>query len=157
MQEAQREISSLESKLEQLKRAPKETGPKGPDSTARLETMLRMAENEKAGMRDAIAYEQKRVAAVEQRYSALFRDIALKEREINDLKTALTKFKKGTPTGKPEPTTAPSAELALLVKQADQRESYYKQELQAAKEKQAELLKRISELVSSLKKSGKAA
>lgn len=61
---------------------------------AKLEATLRASESEKAALRENVAHEQKRVSIFEQKYSALYRDISLKDREINELKTAFHKLRK---------------------------------------------------------------
>lgn len=64
------------------------------EAISKLEAALRASESEKAALRENVAHEQKRVSIYEQKYSALFRDISLKDREINELKTAFHKLRK---------------------------------------------------------------
>lgn len=192
-------IRELESALEKSKKTSHEnaitgaqnSAPANQEALSRLEAMLRAAENEKNHLRETITHEQKRVTIFEQKYSSLYKDISLKEREINDLKAAFGKIRKEKSSVSTNQASSPeiSEKTSEKSKEADDRESTYKQELRKltfklesqekntkaiqnesaeklkmldqklkiAKAKEIELLKKIEDLMSSLKKAVKAA
>lgn len=196
---AEMRIRDLESKVEQLKKASAESslakssgaGGPGQETMVKLEAMLRAAENEKMQLRESVNYEQKRVSVLEQKYSSLYKDISLKEREINDLKAAFGKMRKdrSSQPAAPIPVTEEREKIAEKAKDMDDRDSAYKQELRklafkiesqekntraiqaeaaeklkmldqklkVAKAKEIELLKKVEDLMASLKKAVKAA
>lgn len=99
---SERKIRELESKIEQLKASLEESAqlknlqaqPGMQEAMARLEAMVRSAEAEKTTLRENIAVEQKRVASLEQKYSTLYKELSLKDRELNEIKGALNKMRK---------------------------------------------------------------
>jgi hypothetical protein len=162
------------------------------EAIVKLEGGLRAAENEKTQLNEKLTNEQKRVSILEQKYSALFKDISLKDKEINDLKAALVRLKKESTGGAASSAgkkDGASDGLTQKLKESESREAVFKQELrklafklenqekqvkavqaesgeklklleqklQDAKAKELELLKKIDDLSSALKKAAKAA
>jgi len=196
---ADKKILELEARLDSLK---KETADNSSskqnfgqaathDTLARLEGMLRASENEKSQLRESILHEQKRVALFEQKYSHLYKEISIKEREINDLKSTFAKMRKDQANKQlsQQASIEPEERSPDKTKEIEEREASFKQELRkltfkldsqekntkaiqneaaeklkmldvklkAAKAKEIELLKKIEELTSSLKKAAKVA
>ncbi len=99
---SEKKIRELEARIDVAKKESAEfsqarisnTHASGHDALAKFESMLRVAENEKSQLRETVTLEQKRVASLEQKYSLLHREISVKEREINDLKSSFSKMRK---------------------------------------------------------------
>jgi len=195
---AEKRIQELEARAEHARKESHEhsvsKGASSPlamqDALVKLEAMLRAAENEKSQLRETIAHEQKRVSIFEQKHSALYKELSLKDREVNELKTTFARIRKDQAIK--QSTQAASQETGDKIiekKESDDRESGLKQEvrkltfkldsqeknikaiqneaaekvkmldqkLKAAKVKEIELLKKIEDLMTSLKKAVKAA
>ncbi|RZA07546.1 MAG: hypothetical protein EOP11_07390 [Proteobacteria bacterium] len=201
-----RKVAELERRLEisanvqVAQAATKETSVVGsmaiPEGLAKLETGLKAAENEKNQLLEKLAREEKKVSAFEQKYSALYKDITQKDKELNELKGMLVKARKEQSAALAAAASASGGASATnidalnaRVKESEAREANSKQELrkmafkienhdknvkaiqaesvekiklleqklQGAKTKEVELLRKIDELSSALKKASKAA
>lgn len=161
------------------------------EAITKLEAGLRAAEQEKNSISDRLHQEQKRVSMYEQKYAQLFKDISAKDKEIQDLKQIMLKFRKehGIDDARPGAAGSQQGESPAKMKEFEQREAAMKQELrklqfkldnheknlkaqqqeaaekaklmeqklQTAKTRELELLKKIEDLSTALKKVAKAA
>lgn len=141
-QKYEKRIRELETRISDLRRAQHEktaadreqlASAVPTDSVRQLENLLRAAENERAQLRETIANEKRKATIIEQKYSALFRDNAQKERELLELKASVMKFRKDAAQAKAQTQDAPGAvdAAALLskLKEAEDRELHQKMEL----------------------------
>ena len=140
-----RKITELEKRLEQSQQsittqisAAKESSGASPvlqEAIAKLEAGLKAAENEKSQLLEKFAREEKKVAVFEQKYSALYKDLGQKDKELNEVKSMLIKARKeqsaalAAAAANNSGSGGSSAELAAKLKEADSRESAFKQEL----------------------------
>jgi len=65
-----------------------------PDNSGKLEAALKTAENEKNQLQEKLLREEKKVTAFEQKYSALYKEITQKDKELNEMKVMLVKARK---------------------------------------------------------------
>lgn len=136
---ADKKILDLESRLEVMKKeAAEQSAGKtssgqvpGYETLSKLEAMLRLSESEKGQLRETILHEQKRVSLFEQKYSHLYKEISVKEREINDLKSTFAKMRKDQANKQNSQTASGDIGDRSPEKQkdAEDRELSYKQEL----------------------------
>jgi predicted nucleic acid-binding Zn-ribbon protein len=142
-----RKIAELEKRLEHatsaqsfhaaaVKESITAANPAVPEALAKLEGGLKAAETEKAQLVDKLAREEKKVTAFEQKYSALYKEITQKDKELNELKTMLVKARKeqsaalaaaANANGSGGATNVES--LNAKVKEAETREAATRQEL----------------------------
>lgn len=102
------------------------------ETIGKLEASLRFSEQEKNQLQEKVQQEQKRLSMYEQKYSVLFKDIAAKDKEIQDLKASLLKMRKEhgiEDKGAGGAAAAQGSELAAKLKEYEQREAALKQEL----------------------------
>lgn len=187
------QASQTQAQAQSSQKASEATSAAGLQETiGKLEAGLRLADQEKNQLQEKVQQEQKRLAMYEQKYSLLFKDIAAKDKEIQELKASLLKMRKEHGIDENRPggnASAQGAELTAKLKDFEQREQALKQELrklqfkldsqeknlkaqqneagekaklmeqklQTAKARELELLKKIEELTSALKKAAKAA
>lgn len=101
---------------------------------SKLETSLRATENEKNQFAERVANEQKKVSIYEQKYSTLYKELGIKDKEIMDLKATLIKIKKEGTTNPASGATAGAKDSATdtsaaKIKELEAREGVLKQEL----------------------------
>lgn len=104
------------------------------ETITRLEQSLRASENEKNQLNERANREQKKVAVLEQKYTTLYRDIGVKDKELSELKAQLIKLKKEASTGAAEAKAAAASSGAqdnasAKLKESEAREFALKQEL----------------------------
>jgi hypothetical protein len=104
------------------------------ETIVRLEQALRAAENEKGQLNERASREQKKVTVLEQKYTTLYRDIGVKDKELSDLKAQLLKLKKEATAGAAEAKAAAASSGAqdgasAKLKESEARENVLKQEL----------------------------
>jgi hypothetical protein len=159
------------------------------EALLKMEASLRAVENEKNQVSERAANEQRKLALMENKYSALYKDIAAKDKEIKDLKSTVAKLRKDDLSKMSVVSMSANEGAESKLKELESRELLLKQEvrklafkldnheknvkaiqaesteksklmeqkLQAAKAKELELLKRLDELSSALKKASKVA
>lgn len=139
---AHKKISELEKRIEQLAavatqgNANKDNGAAAllQANVTKLEIALRAAENEKVQLNEKALNEAKKVTVYENKYSALYKELSSKDKEIGELKSNLLKLKKekSTKSNDANPSAAASAAtegLAAKLKETEAREAALKQEL----------------------------
>jgi len=104
------------------------------EAISKLETSLRAAENEKNQFAERASNEQKKVSAYEQKYSALYKELSIKDKEIIDLKATVLKIKKestanATSAAATGAKDAASEANTAKIKEFEAREGVLKQEL----------------------------
>lgn len=140
-----RKISELEKRVEQAQSsasmqlsAAKESAGSSPalqEAIGKLEAGLKAAENEKNQLLEKLTREEKKVTAFEQKYSALYKDLGQKDKELNEVKSMLIKARKeqsaalAAAAASSSGAGGSSAELAAKLKEADAKESAFKQEI----------------------------
>ncbi|RZA05085.1 MAG: hypothetical protein EOP11_13625 [Proteobacteria bacterium] len=107
-----------------------------PEAMAKLETGIKAAENEKTQLLEKLNREEKKVTAFEQKYSALYKDLTQKDKELNELKAMLVKARKEQSAALAAAASASGGAgasnidtLNAKVKDAETREAASKQEL----------------------------
>lgn len=140
-----RKIEGLEKRLEQantaqasilasVKEAPAAAGAGPGEALAKLEAGLRAAENEKASLAEKLVREEKKVSSFEQKYSALYKDLGQKDKEVNELKSMLVKARKEQSAALASAAAggagAPGTDaLTAKLKEAETKEAASRQEL----------------------------
>jgi chromosome segregation ATPase len=137
--QAGKRITDLESQLERLRDATKQASQAQaasssfatPELVAKLEGTLRSSENEKNQLRENIVIEQKRITMMEQKYSSLFRELSLRDREITELKAAVNKLRKDHAARQGRDGDSPDGkkDLAQHLREVEERETGHKQEI----------------------------
>jgi hypothetical protein len=124
------EAAALKKSL-QAASAPKEkdNSPALQETIGKLEASLRAAESEKSQLKENISNEQKKVTVFEQKYSNLYKDMMGKDKEINDLKSALLKVRKEQTSESAKAAGPAKDDASKLLKEAETKEAAAKQEL----------------------------
>lgn len=103
------------------------------EAITKLEQSLRAIENEKSQLNEKLSNEQKRVAIFEQKYTALYKDLSAKDKELNELKAIVFKMKKdqqaAATAASPTATAANNGNDAARAKESEARENALKVEL----------------------------
>lgn len=135
-------MAELEKQIEHLKSVRSQQAPVADtavtnslqEAIAKLEGSLRAAENEKNQQAERMSNEQKKVAALELKYTTLYKDLAGKDKEIGELKTVLIKIRKegtaGTSGAAGNAVKDAAAEANVIkLRETETRETALKQEL----------------------------
>ncbi|MGZ3706845.1 MAG: hypothetical protein ACXVA8_12525, partial [Bdellovibrionota bacterium] len=137
----ERRIHELEASLAKAKEnasheSPSRGGQNGGAMTemlAKMESTLRAAENEKNHLRDNATHEQRRATLLEQKYTNLYKELANKDRELNDLRNTVSRLRKDQNHDRSAKTASASEEakdnLLPKLKELEERESFFKQEV----------------------------
>jgi hypothetical protein len=136
---SEKRISLLETQIEHFKRGAQENvqaktahnSATLQDIVTKLEATLRASESEKLQLRETLAHDQKKHAMLELKYSSLYKENAQKEREVNDLKSAVNKLRREQTQKQQKQAEEGSGpgNLATEIKEASEREIHYKQEI----------------------------
>jgi len=137
---SERQIHELKASLARAKEAAgnesqarsNQNGPAMAEMLAKMESTLRAAENEKNHLRDNATHEQRRAVLLEQKYTNLYKELAGKDRELNDLRNTAAKLRKEQGhdrTAKAAASDEAKENYLPKLKELEERESFFKQEV----------------------------